>query len=162
MFLLCSIYARDGFGMEGSELLTYQTCQNHVQRLRMFVEVANISGSRGYAPGVLRHLLSSCCSNPRRTRISPDLGLATFAVRLCECMPWAVAGMKSAGSNNSSEISAKIAAFQSWTLGRTQYLLHTTACWLGVRTETSPRLYPRFFLILRCIAFAMPRRTGPP
>ncbi len=138
-FLLCSIFTFDGFGKEGSELLTYQICQNHVQRLRVFVEVTNAPGSRGCVPGILRSLLPSCCSNPRRVSISPDPGLAA-SVRLCECMPWATSHMKSVGSKGRTEISAKIAAFQSWALSRTHYIYHSTACWLEAWTGTSPHL----------------------
>ena len=136
-------------------------CQNHVQRLRVSVEVTDISGSRGLVPGILRSLLSLCCSNSRRGFVSPvDWDWQVLPVRLCECEPWAVAGVKSAGQNHCSEIPAKIAAFflQKVTarfssapksadgvsggqaLSRTQYFFTSTACWLGVRTGTFPPL----------------------
>ena len=86
-------------------MLTYQDCQNHVQRPRVNGKVPFSSGSRGYAPGELCHLLSSCCSNPRRDWLCQT-------VRLCECMPWTGAGVKSIGQNARSEIPAKIAAFR--------------------------------------------------
>ena len=85
-------------------MLTYQDCQNHVLRPRVSVKVTDISGSRGCVPGELCHLLSSCCSNPRRDWLCQT-------VRLCECMPWAGAGVKSTGQTTRSEIPAKIAAF---------------------------------------------------
>ena len=109
---------------------TYRNCQSHVQRLRVNGKVPFISGSRGCVPGVLRHLLSPCCSNPRR-----DEPCST--VRLCECMPWSVAGVKSAGEHNVSEIPAKIAAFPRKALSRIQYQFRTTACWLEARTGAS-------------------------
>ena len=62
-------------------------------------------GSRGCAPGVLRHLLPPCCSNPRRDWLCQT-------VRLCECTPWVVSAMKSGGASNHSEIPAKIAVFR--------------------------------------------------
>jgi hypothetical protein len=79
-------------------------CQNRVQRLRGGgATLPCASGSRGRAPGVLRHLLPLCCSNPRRT--------SSETVRLCECGPWAGAHVKSVGHTLRSEIPAKIAAF---------------------------------------------------
>jgi hypothetical protein len=134
LFLLCSISTPDGFGMEGSELLTYQTCQNHVQRLRVFVEVADIPGSRGLDPGAIMTPAHWRPSNPRRMNF----------VRLCKSEPWMTACMKSTGTTGHPQISAQIAAFCEEALSRTQYILENTACWLEARTKTSPRLYPRF------------------
>ena len=147
-------------------------CQNHVQRLRVSVEVTDISGSQGLAPGILRSLLSLCCSNPRRGYVSPvECVLARLPVRLCECEPWVISRVKSAGVSNHSEIPAKIAAFLSkeatarfrvsrcQALSRIHYHFHTTACWLGVRTGTFPPL------ILRCPRLRGPRKIschGPP
>ena len=83
-----------------------RNCRSRLQRLRGWGDdTSQSSGSRGYAPGELCHLLPPCCSNPRRDWLCQT-------VRLCECMPWNVAGVKSAGSNSVSEISAKIAAFR--------------------------------------------------
>ena len=82
----------------------YRNCQTHVQRLRVPDQASVTSGSRGCVPGELCHLLSSCCSNPRRYGLCP-------VVRLCECMPWAGAGVKSIGETARSEIPAKIAVF---------------------------------------------------
>jgi hypothetical protein len=125
-------------------------CQNHVQRLRDAVEVTVSSGSRGLAPGILRSLLSLCCSNPRRGFVSPVLcDWQVLPVRLCECEPWMISHVKSVGVSNHSEIPAKIAAFFSkeatarfrvsrcWALSRIHYLLSSTACWLEARTGTS-------------------------
>ena len=83
----------------------YRNCRTHVQRLRVLDRASKTSGSRGYAPGELCHLLSSCCSNPRRDELCST-------VRLCECMPWAGAGVKSIGKTARLEIPAKIAAFR--------------------------------------------------
>ena len=118
-------------------------CQNRVQRLRGFGgDTPWSSGSRGLAPGILRSLLSLCCSNPRRGYVSPvECVLARLPVRLCECEPWVISRVKSAGVSNHSEIPAKIAAFQGWALSRIHYFYHTTACWLGVRTGTFPPFY---------------------
>ena len=96
---------RDGFGKERSVSRAYRNCQTHVQRLRVYGEAPSTSGSRGCVPGELCHLLSSCCSNPRRYGLCP-------VVRLCECMPWAGAGVKSTGETARPEIPAKIAAFR--------------------------------------------------
>ncbi len=117
-------------------------CQNRVQRLRGFGgDTLWSSGSRGLAPGILRSLLSLCCSNPRRGYVSPvDCVLARLPVRLCECEPWVISSMKNAGVSNHSEIPAKIAAFQGQALSRTHYFLNIIACWLGARTGTFPPL----------------------
>jgi hypothetical protein len=118
-------------------------CQNRVQRLRGFGgDTPLSSGSRGLAPGILRSLLSLCCSNSRRDFVSPvDWDWQVLSVRLCECEPWMISRMKSAGASNHSEIPAKIAAFQGWALSRIHYFFHTTACWLRVRTGTFPPFY---------------------
>jgi hypothetical protein len=123
MFYLCSRW----FWKEGSELLTYQICQNHVQRLRVFVEVAKTPGSRGLDPGALMTPAHWRPSNPRREN-----------VRLCKSEPWMAARMKSAGTTGHLQISAQIAAFQGWATSRIHYFLHNTACWLEARTETFP------------------------
>ena len=134
------------FWKEGSELLTYQDCQNHEQRPRVFVKVTEASGSRGCVPGVLRHLLPLCCSNPRRGSVSLPYWweAASLPVRLCECMPWTVAGVKSAGPNNVSEMPAKIAVFHAKASGHcanTQYNTYRSNG-LGAGAETTP---PFFF-----------------
>jgi hypothetical protein len=138
----------------------YLYCQNHVQRLRIFVQATDVSGSRGLAPGILRSLLCPICSNPRRNFVSPPvLGWQPLSVRLCESEPWVISRMKSAGGLNHSEVPAKIAAFQGWALSRIHYFFTSTACWLGVRTGTFPPL------ILRCTRLRGPRRIsfhGPP
>ena len=89
-------------------------CQNRVQRLRGFGgDTLWSPGSRGLVPGILRSLLSLCCSNPRRGYVSPvECVLARLPVRLCECEPWVISRVKSAGVSNHSEIPAKIAAFR--------------------------------------------------
>jgi hypothetical protein len=115
-------------------------CQNHVQRLRVSVKVTDASGSRGLAPGILRSLLSLCCSNSRRGFVSPvDWDWQVLPVRLCECEPWVISRVKSAGVSNHSEIPAKIAAFLVMALSRIHTLFTSTACWLGARTGTSLR-----------------------
>ena len=148
-------------------------CQNRVQRLRgCGGDTLWSSGSRGLVPGILGSLLSLCCSNSRRGFVSPvDWDWQPLPVRLCECEPWAVAGVKSAGQNHCSEIPAQIAAFLSkeatarfrvsrcWASSRIHTFFHTTACWLEARTGTSPPL------ILRCPRLRGPRRIsfhGPP
>jgi hypothetical protein len=92
-------------------LLTYQTCQNHVQRLRVSGKVPLASGSQGHAPGILRSLLPPCCSNPRRACVSPSSYRKANAVRLCECVPGVVSIVKSDGASSHSSNLAKIAAF---------------------------------------------------
>jgi hypothetical protein len=137
----------------------YLYCQNHVQRLRVFVQATDISGSRGLArrmpfrglrififcmsflghAGILRSMLSLCCSNSRRGFVSPvDWDWQVLSVRLCESEPWMISRMKSAGALNYSKIPAQIAAFQGWALSRIHYILTTTACWLEARTGTFP------------------------
>ena len=143
MFHLCLRW----FWKEGSELLTYQICQNHVQRLRMFVEVASVPGSRGQDPRAITTCAHLRPSNPR-----------CESMRLCKSEPWVIAVLKRYGNTDFPQISAQIAAFQSWASSQTKTQKDTTACGLGARTGT----FPPFSLILRCIAFAMPRRTGPP
>ena len=140
-------------------MLTYQICQNHLQRLRMFVEVASVPGSRGQDPGAIMTPAHLRPSNPRHVN-----------VRLCKSEPWVIAVLKRYGNMDFPQISAQIAAFLSkeatarfrvsrcWASSQTKTEKDTTACGLGARTET----FPPFSLILRCIAFAMPRRTGPP
>jgi hypothetical protein len=120
-------------------------CQNRVQRLRGFGgDTLWSSGSRGLAPGVLRLLLSLCCSNSRRGFVSPvDWDWQVLPVRLCECEPCQTLSMKSGGNHGFGEIPAQIAAFQGWALSRTQYFFTSTACWLGVRTGTFPPFYPQ-------------------
>lgn len=85
-----------------------------VQRLRgKWPDMPLPSGSRGIAPGILRSLLSLCCSNPRRGFVSPaDWGWQVLPVRLCECDPCQIATVKSGGYKQSGEIPAKIAAFR--------------------------------------------------
>jgi hypothetical protein len=123
------------FWKEGSELLTYQICQNHVQRLRMFVEVADIPGSRGLDPGAIMTPAHWRPSNPRQIT----------SVRLCKSEPWMAAVLKRYGNTGHLQISAQIAAFQGWAPSRTHSFFQTTACWLEARTGTSPRFYPRFY-----------------
>ena len=156
-------------------------CQNHGQRPRGGGETSPLSsGSRGLAPGELRHLLPLCCSNPRRMvspltptalyRAGDKRAVAAKTVRLCECEPRMMSGLKRVGACYSFKMPAKIAVFLLkkattgfrvrgvWALSRIHCFFQTTACWLEARAET----FPPFFLIPRCIAFAMPRRTGPP
>jgi hypothetical protein len=135
LFLICSNCAPDGFGMEGSELLTYQICQNHVQRLRVGGEVPSTPGSRGLDPQALTTCAHWRPSNPRQT----------LSVRLCKSEPWVSACVKSTGYAAYLQISAQIAAFQSQALSRTHYLSSSTACWLEARTETFPPFFTRFY-----------------
>jgi hypothetical protein len=138
LFLLCSNYAFDGFGKERSVSRTYRNCRSHVQRLRMFGKVPGISGSRGFVPGVLRRLLSLCCSNSRRFYISPaHCALATLTVRLCECEADRPASLKRTGENGAIQRLAKIAAFHDRAFGRTNFLHFNTACWLKAKMGTS-------------------------
>ena len=104
----------DGSGKERSVSRTYRNCQSHVQRLRVSVEVTATPGSRRHVPGVIRHLLPLCCSNPRRGSVSLPYWweAASLPVRLCECMPGGVSAMKSGGASNHSQQLAKIAAFR--------------------------------------------------
>jgi hypothetical protein len=130
MFYLCSRW----FWKEGSELLTYQICQNHVQRLRVGGEVPSTPGSRGLDPGALMTPAHWRPSNPRRAN-----------VRLCKSEPWVSACVKSTGYAAYPQISAQIAAFQGWAPSRTHYLSSSTACWLEARTETFPPFFTRFY-----------------
>jgi hypothetical protein len=115
-----------------------QHIRYRVQRLRDKGETSPLpSGSLGFVPGELCHLLPSCCSNPRRTGISPDQGLAAI-VRLCECEADRTAVVKSSGHHGSVQHLAKIAAFHDQALSRIQYLLESTACWLEARMGTFP------------------------
>jgi hypothetical protein len=118
-------------------------CQNRVQRLRDFGgDTPLSSGSWGLAPGILRSLLSLCCSNSRRGFVSPvDWDWQVLPVRLCECEPCQTPSVKSRGKHEFGEIPAKIAAFQGWALSRIHYIFTSTACWLGVRTGTFPPFY---------------------
>ena len=75
-------------------------CRNSLQRSRTERLATFVPEGRGRAPGVLRHLLPSCCSNTRRTS----------SVRLCECGPRMAAHVKSMGKDRPSPIPAKIAA----------------------------------------------------
>ena len=145
MFHLCLRW----FWKEGSELLTYQICQNHVQRLRMFVEVASVPGSRGQDPGAIMTPAHLRPSNPRRE-----------SVRLCKSEPWVIAVLKRYGTMNHSQISAQIAAFLHRALG--QRANTTTQHNRSNGLEAGRETVPPFIFILRCIALAMPRRTGPP
>jgi hypothetical protein len=115
------------FWKEGSELLTYQICQNHVQRLRVGGEVPRTPGSRGLDPGAIMTPAHWRPSNPRHEN-----------VRLCKSEPWMTAHVKSMGNTSHLQISAQIAAFQSWALSRTHSIFKTTACWLRARTGTFP------------------------
>ena len=102
-------------------------------------------GSRRHVPGELCHLLPLCCSNPRRGSVSLPYWweAASLPVRLCECMPWAKARMKSAGNDLRSEMPAQIAALQGWASSRIHYILTSTACWLEARTgASSPSFFP--------------------
>ena len=135
---------RDGSGKERSVSRTSRNCQSHVQRLRVSDEVTATPGSRGCVPGELCHLLPLCCSNPRRGSVSLPYWweAASLPVRLCECMPWAEARMKSAGNYLRSEMPAQIAALQGWASSRIHYIFHTTACWLEARTgASSPSIF---------------------
>jgi hypothetical protein len=119
----------------------YLYCQNHVQRLRIFVQATDVSGSRGLAPGILRSLLCPICSNPRRNFVSPPvLGWQPLSVRLCESEPCQTYPVKSREQHGFGEVPAKIAAFQGQALSRIHTILNTTASWLGVRTGTFPPL----------------------
>ncbi len=116
--------------------------RNRGQRLRGgWPDMPPPPGSRGCAPGELRHLLPSCCSNPRRVSISPGLGLAA-SVRLCECMPWNASRMKSAGLKGVSEIPAKIAVFFVKALSQRALPLQNY-CSNGLEAVT--RTFPPFF-----------------
>ena len=81
-------------------MLTYQICQNHVQRLRMFVEVASVPGSRGQDPGAITTPAHLRPSNPR-----------CESMRLCKSEPWVIAVLKRYGNTDFPQISAQIAAF---------------------------------------------------
>jgi hypothetical protein len=63
-------------------------------------------GSRGCAPGALRHLLPPCCSNPRRDWLCQT-------VRLCECEAGRPAMVKSRGVLGPVQRLAKVAAFRA-------------------------------------------------
>ena len=158
-------------------------------------------GSRGRAPGALRLLLPLCCSNSRRM-VQPfpslpplcagdTMGSAFASVRLCECEPRMMSGMKSAGACYSFKIPAKIAVSSGWqhpgmvdvsmvtpptAVSRKTYgfkngagTSHHRRASAQItqqrcsRDETRQRLFPPpFSLTLRCIALAMPRRGHPP
>ena len=128
-----------------------QYCQNHVQRLRISVQATDVSGSRGLAPGELRHLLCPICSNSRRDFVSPvDWDWQVLPVRLCESEPCQIAIMKSGGNKQSGEIPEKIAAFLS---KEATARFRVSRCWasshhffghasrLGARTGTFPPFY---------------------
>ena len=117
------------FWKEGSELLTYQICQNHVQRLRVGGEAPHTPGSRGLDPQALTTCAHWRPSNPRHEN-----------VRLCKSEPWKTARVKSTGIIGFPQVSAQIAAFQGWAPSRIHYIFSTTACWLEARTETVPPL----------------------
>jgi hypothetical protein len=102
VFYLCFRW----FWKEGSELLTYQICQNHVQRLRMFIEVVNVPGSRGLDPQAITTCAHWRLSNPRHEN-----------VRLCKSEPWMTACVKSTGYTGHLQISAQIAVFLQKALG---------------------------------------------
>jgi hypothetical protein len=96
-------------------------CQNCLQRSRKGRLANPFLGSRGPAPGILRSLLSLYCSNSRRVvqwflsgePVRTNDNQTTFAsVRLCECEPRMMSGMKSARAYYSFKILAKIAASQ--------------------------------------------------
>jgi hypothetical protein len=145
MFHLCLRW----FWKEGSELLTYQICQNHVQRLRMFVEVVSIPGSRGLDPGAIMTPAHWRPSNPRRE-----------SVRLCKSEPWMTACVKSTGNTGHPQISAQIAAFLHKALSqRANTNTHHNR---SNGLEAGRGTFPPFILVLRCIAQAMPRRIKPP
>jgi hypothetical protein len=94
-------------------------CWHHVQRLRVHGKVPCTSGSRGLVPGILRSLLSLCCSNSRRGYVSPvDWDWQVLPVRLCECEPCQTPPVKSRGHHGSGEIPAKIAAFRTREMSR--------------------------------------------
>jgi hypothetical protein len=118
-------------------------CRNRVLRLRgCGGDTPLSSGSRGLAPGILRSLLSLCCSNPRRGFVSPvNWDWQVLPVRLCECEPCQSPPVKSRGHHGSGEVPAKIAAFQGWAPSRIHYIFSSAACWLGARTGTFPPLH---------------------
>jgi hypothetical protein len=114
-----------------------------VQRLREDgTDMPASPGSRGCDPGVLRHLLTMSCSNPRRDCISPGhCAPAAPPVRLCESTPASLAHVKSMGPPWGFQISAKIAAFQPMALSRNQHLPFTTASWLEARSGAFPPFF---------------------
>ena len=77
-------------------------CRNSLQRSQAGALATPAFGSRGPAPGALRLLLSLYCSNSRRMT----------SVRLCECEPRMMSGMKSVRTFYSFKIPAKIAVSQ--------------------------------------------------
>jgi hypothetical protein len=104
-------------------LLARPHCRNSLQRSQAGALATPAFGSRGPAPGALRLLLSLYCSNPRRVvqwflsgePVRTNDNQTTFAsVRLCECEPRMMSGMKSARAHYSFKILAKIAASQGW------------------------------------------------
>jgi hypothetical protein len=183
-------------GKEGTVLLAKPHCRNSLQRSQAGALATPASGSRGPAPGTLRSLLSLYCSNSRRVvqqlvsgalQCAEDKHAAFASVRLCECEPGMMSGMKSAGTCYSFKILAKIAASQGWQHPvQTPRSLPTKlqsptgvfrsnggACGLFVRASAQSfsqiciraearRGYfpPLSSLILGCIALAMPRRTN--
>ena len=120
------------FWKEGSELLTYQICQNQVQRLRMFVEVASVPGSRGQDPGAITTPAHLRPSNPR-----------CESMRLCKSEPWVIAVLKRYGTMDFPQISAQIAAFLHRALGQRANTTtkHNRSNGLEAGRETVPPFY---------------------
>jgi hypothetical protein len=112
-----------------------RNCRIRLQRLRGLVDDTTMSPeSWGPAPGVIRHLLPSCCSNPRRRLWD--------AVRLCECEPLSDAGAKCAGISGLTEIPAKIAAFLVLALSHITRFFQIYRC---NRLEARTGAFPPFF-----------------
>ena len=172
-------------------------CRNSLQRSQMGALATPVFGSRGRAPGALRLLLSQYCSNSRRM-VQPfpslpplcagdTMELAFASVRLCECGPRMMSGMKSAGTCYSFKIPAKIAASLGWQhpvevpssspstpFARLRVDWPNRDRWKDLFVRASAQFLQKLFhraearrgsfpplssLILRCIALAMPRRA---
>ena len=135
----------DGSGKERSVKLAYRHCQNHVQRLRGVDQAFTSSGSRGFVPGALRHLLPLCCSNPRRGSVSLSYcwKAASLPVRLCECEAGRPAMVKSRGVSGFALRLAKIAAFPTKASGHRPHHHNKLCCnrpGAGKETSSPPSL----------------------